>query len=156
MSQHVARITWTRADGAPFVDNRYSRGHEWSFDGGTTVPASASPSVVPSALCVVSAVDPEEALVASASSCHMLWFLFFAAKGGFVVDSYVDDAAGVIEKNAAGKLAMTRITLRPNVVWSGAKVPTADELEKLHHASHDACFIANSLHTDVVVEPPAN
>ena len=156
MSQHVARITWTRAAGAAFIDNRYSRGHEWTFDGGATVPASASPSVVPSALCVPSAVDPEEALVASASSCHMLWFLYFAAKGGFVVDSYVDDASGVIEKNAAGKLAMTRITLRPRVAWSGDKVPAADELQKLHHASHDACFIANSLHTDVVVEPPAN
>ena len=151
MHRYGAQITWTR-DGARFSDNRYSRGHEWSFDGGVKVKASASPSVVPLPYSVVDAVDPEEALVAAVSSCHMLWFLSIAAKRGFVVDGYVDDAFGVIEKDAGGKFAISRITLRPRIEFSGDRLPTDDELQSLHHAAHDECFIANSLKSEVVVE----
>src|SRR3989475_12937405 len=132
MHRYEARVTWTRA-GEKFVDNRYSRAHEWSFDGGVTVRASSSPSVVPVPLSAADAVDPEEALVASASSCHMLYFLFFAAKRGFVIDRYDDEAFGVLEKNEAGKMFMSKITLRPLVEFSGDKKPTADELQALHH-----------------------
>jgi organic hydroperoxide reductase OsmC/OhrA len=151
MHRYTARTAWSR-DGATFSDNRYSRGHEWSFDGGVVVPASASPSIVPAPWSVAEAVDPEEALVASASSCHMLWFLSLAAKRGFVVDSYTDDAFGVMEKNAQGKLAFSRITLQPDVSFGGATQPTEDEIAFLHHDAHAECFIANSLKCEIVVE----
>jgi organic hydroperoxide reductase OsmC/OhrA len=151
LHRYEARITWTRG-GAKFTDNRYSRGHEWSFDGGVKVTASASPSVVPLPYSVAEAVDPEEALVAAASSCHMLSFLFLAAKRGFVVDSYVDDAFGVMEKHAGGKLFISRIMLRPQIKFSGENLPTEAELQSLHHAAHEECFIANSLKSEVVVE----
>lgn len=151
MHRYEARIAWSR-NGAVFTDNRYSRAHEWSFDGGLRVPASSSPTVVPLPHSAPEAVDPEEALVASASSCHMLWFLNLAAMQGFVVERYQDDAFGVMEKNARGKLAFTRITLRPDIVFGGDRTPTGDELAALHHRAHDECFIANSLNFDVVVE----
>jgi organic hydroperoxide reductase OsmC/OhrA len=151
MHRYSARTAWSR-NGATFSDNRYSRGHEWSFDGGITVPASASPSIVPAPWSVAAAVDPEEALVAAASSCHMLWFLSLAAKRGFVVDSYEDEAFGVMEKNADGKLAFTRITLQPSVSFGGTTRPTEDEIAFLHHDAHAECFIANSLKCDIVVE----
>src|SRR6188474_2242754 len=112
MSTYSALITWER-NGAAFIDNRYSRRHRWSFDGGVEVPASSSPHVVPLPLSVAAAVDPEEAFVAALASCHMLWFLSIAAKRGFVVESYRDEAVGVMAKNAAGKLSMTVVTLRP-------------------------------------------
>jgi organic hydroperoxide reductase OsmC/OhrA len=151
LHRYEAQITWTR-DGAKFTDNRYSRGHEWSFDRGMKVKASASPSVVPLPYSVAEAVDPEEALVAAASSCHMLSFLFLAAKRGFMVDSYIDDAFGVMEKNAGGKLFISRITLRPKIKFSGGSIPTEAQLQSLHHAAHEECFIANSLKSEVVVE----
>ncbi len=151
MHKYEARISWQRA-GAKFTDNRFSRGHEWSFDGGVKVPASASPTVVPKPYSVAEAVDPEEALVASASSCHMLWFLSLAAKRGFVVESYLDEAFGVMEKNAAGKLAFSRITLRPRIRFLAEKTPSAEALASLHHEAHDECFIANSLKCEIVVE----
>jgi organic hydroperoxide reductase OsmC/OhrA len=151
MHKYQARISWNRA-GATFSDNRYSRAHEWWFDGGVTVPASASPSIVRAPYSVAEAVDPEEALVASASSCHMLWFLSLAAERGYVVDSYVDDAFGVMEQNGQGKLAISRITLRPRIAFSGSKVPSGEELDALHHAAHEECFIANSLRSEIVVE----
>jgi organic hydroperoxide reductase OsmC/OhrA len=151
MHRYEARIHWTRGD-AKFLDHRYSRGHAWSFDGGITVPGSSSPLSVPLPWSVAEAVDPEEALVASASSCHMLWFLALAAKRGFLVESYVDEAFGVMEKNAAGKLAFTRITLRPRIELGGDRRPTAAELEALHHDAHEECYIAQSLKADVVVE----
>ena len=150
MHRYEARIAWYR-NGAAFTDNRYSRGHEWSFDGGIKVPGSSSPSIVPAPMSIAAAVDPEEALVASASSCHMLWFLNLAAKQGFVVERYEDDAFGVMEKNARGKLAFTRITLRPDIVFAGSRTPTDEELAALHHRAHDECFIANSLNFDVIV-----
>lgn len=151
MHRYEAKIAWKR-NGATFTDNRYSRGHDWSFDGGVKVPASASPLVVRPPFSVAEAVDPEEALVAAASSCHMLSFLYLAAKQGFVVDSYDDTAFGVMAKNQQGKLAISRITLRPQVQFSGTKLPGAAELEALHHAAHDECYIANSLRCEVVVE----
>jgi organic hydroperoxide reductase OsmC/OhrA len=149
---YEARIDWQR-NGARFTDNRYSRGHEWSFDGGVRVPASASPSVVPAPYSVAEAVDPEEALVACASSCHMLWFLSLAAKRGFVVDRYTDAASGVMEKTPEGKVAITRITLRPAIAFGGEHSPSAEELDALHHAAHEQCFIANSLKSEIVIEP---
>ena len=152
MSEYTAVITWAR-NGAAFTDNRYSRGHRWSFDGGIEVPASASPHVVPLPLSVAAAVDPEEAFVAALASCHMLWFLSIAAKRGFVVESYRDEAAGVMAKNAAGRLAMTHVTLHPAVTFSGQLRPTAAQHQEMHHEAHEQCFIANSVTTDVRCEP---
>lgn len=149
--RYEARISWKR-DGAKFTDNRYSRGHDWSFDGGVRVPASSSPALVPLPYSVAEAVDPEEALVACASSCHMLWFLSLAAKRGFVVESYTDEASGMMDKTPEGKLAITRITLRPRIEFAGDKSPSAQELASLHHSAHNQCFIANSLKSEVVVE----
>jgi organic hydroperoxide reductase OsmC/OhrA len=151
LHRHEARIAWKR-EGATFTDNRYSRGHTWSFDGGVEVPASSSPALVRLPLSVAEAVDPEEALVASAASCHMLWFLSIAAKRGFVVESYVDDAFAVMEKNPQGKPFLSRITLRPRIEFWGEKRPSPEELHDMHHVAHDECMIANSLKSEVVVE----
>jgi organic hydroperoxide reductase OsmC/OhrA len=151
--EYQARIHWERG-AAPFTDNRYSRGHRWHFDGGVEVPASSSPHTVRVPLSVAAAVDPEEALVASLSSCHMLWFLSLAASGGFRVDEYTDDAIGVMGKNAAGRIAMLRVTLRPRVVFSGERLPSRADIAQLHHRAHEECFIANSVTTEVRIEPP--
>jgi organic hydroperoxide reductase OsmC/OhrA len=150
MHNYEARVAWKR-NGATFSDSRYSRVHEWSFDGGTRIVASASPSGVPAPYSSAEAVDPEEALVASASSCHMLFFLLIAAKRGYVVESYVDDAIGIMEKNPAGKMAITRITLRPRIEFAAGKAPSAEQLESLHHDAHEECFIASSLKSEIVV-----
>jgi organic hydroperoxide reductase OsmC/OhrA len=152
MATHTAAIRWSRG-AQKFTDNRYSRAHTWKFDGGTEVPASASPHVVPRPMSVDAAVDPEEAFVASLSSCHMLWFLSLAAKQGYTADSYADEAEGVMEKNAAGRLAMTKVTLRPLVRFSGARLPDRAALDALHHAAHAECFIAASIRSEVVLEP---
>jgi organic hydroperoxide reductase OsmC/OhrA len=151
MHYYEARVSWERS-GAKFTDNRYSRVHEWFFDGGVKVRASSSPSVVPPPLSAADAVDPEEALIASTSSCHMLWFLSLAARKGYVVDSYVDEARGEVGKNAEGRTAVLRIVLRPRIAFSGDRQPTASDLEALHHAAHEQCFIASSLKSEVVVE----
>jgi organic hydroperoxide reductase OsmC/OhrA len=153
MHRYEAAISWRR-NGAKFTDNRYSRAHEWSFDGGVKVPASASPLVVRAPFSVAEAVDPEEALVAAASSCHMLVFLWLAARRGFVVERYEDNAFGVIEKNDKGRMAFTRITLRPNIQFSADNTPSPEELGGLHHEAHEECYIANSIRCDVVVEQP--
>src|SRR6476469_3755863 len=152
MSSYTAEVMWDRG-GADFLGNRYSRKHVLRFDGGLEVPGSSSPSVVPLPYSDASAVDPEEAFVASLSSCHMLWFLSIAARSKFCVDHYVDKATGVMAKNADGKLAMTLVTLRPAVVFSGERQPGRLEIDKLHHDAHDACFIANSVKTEVRCEP---
>lgn len=149
--RHEAHVTWSRG-GAPFTDGQYSRRHEWTFDGGVTVRASSSPAVVPLPFSAPDAVDPEEALVASASSCHMLWFLSLAAQRGLVVDTYADEAFGVIERVARGKLAFSRIVLRPDIRFSGPEAPEAATVSALHEAAHERCFIASSLRCDVVVE----
>ena len=152
MATHTATIVWQR-DAYAFVDHRYSRKHRWHFDGGAVVAASASPHIVPLPLSDASAVDPEEAFVASLSSCHLLWFLDFAARAQWVVDHYEDHATGVLGRNAQGQLAMTRVTLRPTVRFAGPRQPTAQEHEALHHQAHASCFLANSVKTEVVCEP---
>ncbi|HXZ59244.1 MAG TPA: OsmC family protein [Steroidobacteraceae bacterium] len=149
---YSARIHWQRGTAA-FTDNRYSRAHRWHFDGGVEVPASSSPHVVRVPFSDEHAVDPEEALVAALSSCHMLFFLSFAAARGFRVDDYRDDAEGVMARNSAGKTAMERVTLHPRVSFSGEQRPTRADIEALHHRSHEECFIANSVITTVEVEP---
>jgi len=151
MHIHEATVRWEKGE-QKFTDNRYSRAHAWSFDGGAQVKASSSPLSVPEPMSDPGGVDPEEALVAAASSCHMLFFLSFAARGGFVVDSYVDRALGVMEKNGEDRMAITRITLRPVIRFAGERLPTAAELEELHSRSHDECYIANSIKAEVVVE----
>ncbi|MBA2686634.1 MAG: OsmC family protein [Gemmatimonadaceae bacterium] len=153
MSEYTATIEWERAPTAAFTDKKYSRGHEWKFDGGITVPASASPHGVPVPYSVAAAVDPEEAFVAALSSCHLLWFLSIAAKRGFVVDRYSDDATGTLAMGPSGKVVMTRVLLRPHVTFGGDKRPTSEEFQAMHHEAHDECFIANSVRTDVVCEP---
>ncbi len=151
MHHYHATICWARDD-SDFVRGRYSRAHQWRFDEGVTVPASASPLVVPLPFSARAAVDPEEALVAAAASCHMLTFLWLAAKEGFVIERYEDDATGLMEKNARGRLAITRITLKPRIEFSGDRSPTTAELDRLHHAAHDECYIANSISAEIVVE----
>jgi organic hydroperoxide reductase OsmC/OhrA len=151
MKQFEARLAWRRG-GQVFTDQRYSRAHEWSFDGGLTVPASSSPLSVPVPMSDPANVDPEEALVAAASSCHMLFFLSIAAQRGFIVDDYRDHALGTLEPNLEGKMAMTLIRLRPSMTFSGERVPGAEELASIHHAAHDKCYIANSLKAGIVVE----
>jgi organic hydroperoxide reductase OsmC/OhrA len=152
MAQYTVTIRWSRGE-QPFTDKRYSRGHTWSFDGGVEVPGSSSPHSVPLPYSRADAVDPEEAFVASLSSCHMLWFLSIAAQRGFCVDSYVDEAAGVMSRNADGKVAMTTVTLRPAVRFAGAGVPTPGDIDAMHHDAHAECFIANSVKTEVRCEP---
>lgn len=155
MAEYSAFIEWERR-GAAFTDNRYSRGHTWRFDGGLEVRASSSPHVVPLPMSDATAVDPEEAFVASLASCHMLWFLAIAAKRGFVVDRYQDNALGQIGRNAEGKLAMTVVTLRPAVMFSGPSLPAWTEILAMHHEAHDECYIANSVRSDVRCEPAEN
>jgi organic hydroperoxide reductase OsmC/OhrA len=152
MAEYTARILWQRHD-QTFLDQRYNRRHEWQFDGGAVVPASSSPHSVPLPYSDAAAVDPEEALVAAVSSCHMLWFLSLAAQAGWCVDDYRDDAAGTMARNAAGRMAITLVRLRPAVRFSGERVPDAAEIERLHHAAHDQCYIANSITAEVRCEP---
>ena len=152
MMEYTSKIVWNR-NGANFGDNRYSRKHMWQFDGGIAVPASSSPHVVPVPMSDVAAVDPEEAFVASLASCHMLWFLNIAAKRRFIVDSYIDDAVGELAKNREGKFAMTVVTLKPRVTFSGEKQPTRDDIQSLHTEAHEECFIASSVKTEVRCEP---
>ena len=150
MSRHGARIAW-RSDGS-FTDGGYSRAHEWGFDGGQKVRASSSPDVVPEPRSDPFGVDPEEALIASAASCHMLWFLSLAQKAGWDIASYDDDAVGEMGRVGPGRFALTRITLRPRIAFSGRE-PSAADLDALHHEAHERCFIANSLKAEIVVEP---
>ena len=152
MSEHVATINWRRGE-ADFLCDQYSRAHLWTFDGGVEVAASSSPHVVPIPLSDAGAVDPEEAFVASLSSCHMLWFLSIARKRGFVVDRYRDMAVGRLGKDADGRLAITEVILRPDVQFGGDQEPQDQEIDALHHAAHAACFIANSVKTEVRCEP---
>jgi len=152
MSTHGVTVEWSRGD-ARFTDNRYSRAHTWAFDGGARVPGSSSPHVVPAPWSDPAAVDPEEAFVASLSSCHMLWFLSIAAQRGFRVDRYVDAATGTMGRNAAGKVAVTRVVLRPQVAFGGDVRPSRDDIAAMHHEAHEQCFIANSVLTEVSCEP---
>jgi len=150
MHEYTAQVRWTRQD-AVFTDRRYSRAHVWRFDGGAEVPASSSPLVVREPLSDPKGVDPEEAFIASLSSCHMLFFLDFASRAGFTVDSYVDDAVGAMGKDEEGKDYVEAVELRPVIAFLGDKRPSAEELADLHHRSHDVCFIARSVKTKVTV-----
>lgn len=153
MSEHIATIEWTRAADAPFVDRKYSRVHTWTFDGGAVVHGSSSPGSVRPPLSDPSAVDPEEGFVASISSCHMLWFLAIAAKAGFVVDSYRDEATGTLGRDGAGKISITTVTLRPAVKFDGTRKPSEEEFATMHHSAHEECFIANSVKSETLCEP---
>ena len=152
MSEYTAEVLWQRGD-QDFLANTYSRRHSLRFDGGAEWAGSSSPHVVPLPFSDASAVDPEEAFVASLSSCHMLWFLTMAVKRKFCVDRYFDAASGVMEKNAEGKMAMTVVTLRPEVTFSGENLPTREQIGQMHHRAHEECFIANSVKTEVRCEP---
>jgi organic hydroperoxide reductase OsmC/OhrA len=151
VSAYTATVRWRRDPGTDFTKGQYSRAHEWAFDGGAVVPASASPHVVPAPWSDPAGVDPEEAFIASLSSCHMLFFVDFARRAGFVVDDYADEAEGVLEKRGDGKMAMTKVTLHPRVTWAG-EPPDEAAIADLHHRAHEACYIANSVTTEVIVE----
>lgn len=146
VSRYKATIDWKR-EGDEFTNNKYNRSHFWHFDGGQTIPASSSPQVIPVPLSDPDAVDPEEAFTASISSCHMLWFLSIAAKQGFTVDEYRDEAIGILAKNADGKLAMTEVILNPKVKFDTSTVPSQKDHEEMHHLAHEKCFISNSVKT---------
>lgn len=150
MSTYTATVSWAR-NGAVFTDGKYSRAHTIAFDGGVSIPGSSSPSVVRVPLSREDAADPEEMFVASLSMCHMLFFLDFARKAGFTLDSYTDAAEGVMDKDERGRTALTRVTLKPALAWSGDRLPSAQDVADLHHKAHDACFIANSFRGEVLI-----
>jgi organic hydroperoxide reductase OsmC/OhrA len=148
MSEHTVTVKWKR-ETSDFSYQTYNRDHDWAFDAGVTIRASAAPAYLGNAACV----DPEEAFVASLSSCHMLTFLAIACRKRFVLDEYHDDAVGILAKDAAGRLAITTVKLRPKIQFSGEKLPTHEEMTQMHEQAHEACFIANSVKTEVIVEP---
>jgi organic hydroperoxide reductase OsmC/OhrA len=150
LSTYTANVIWNR-ENQIFIDNKYSRAHKWLFDGGCEIPASPSPHIVPPPYSVEENVDPEEAFVASLSSCHMLFFLSIAAKKKILIDSYVNNAEGILEEDKDGGLAMTRIMLNPTIIYSG-KQPSDQEIQKIHHLSHQQCFLANSVKTIITVK----
>ena len=152
MAKHYATIRWFASPGEDFAKGQYSRAHSWNFDGLTNVAASASPHIVPMPWANPNAVDPEEAFVASVASCHMLFFLDFARRAGVVVTSYEDEAEGVMEKGSDGKTRITRVTLRPKIAFGG-ETPDPATLDQLHHKAHEACFIANSITSEIMIEP---
>ena len=153
MIEYHADLFWTLAPGEDFIANRYSRRHVLRFDGGAELAGSSSPHVVPLPWSDAAAVDPEELFVAALSSCHMLWFLSIAAKQGLSVERYADAAVGVMARDAQGKVAMTRVTLHPDVAFAAGHGPSRVELLALHEAAHAACFIASSVKTEVLCEP---
>lgn len=148
---HIAKVSWTRNPEESFIDNKYSRAHTWAFDGGTVLRASSSPQVVPVPMSDPSAVDPEEAFIASLSSCHLLWFLSLAVERNYLVESYEDDAEGCLGRNEKGKLSVTKVILKPRVRFGGANVPSREQVDELHHAAHEKCFLANSVHTAITI-----
>ena len=150
--EYRATVKWRREGDAKFTDQRYSRGHTWSFDGGVTVPASSSPLSVRLPYSVAEAVDPEEAFVAAVASCHLLTFLYVAAKRGYAVDSYADEAVGEMTKNERGKLWVSKVILSPAIAFTGEPRPSREQFEELHHLAHEECFIANSVKSEVVVQ----
>jgi organic hydroperoxide reductase OsmC/OhrA len=152
MAHYSATVRWSRGE-QRFTDQRYSRRHEWCFDGGITVPGSSSPHVVAEPYSDPKAVDPEEAFVASLSSCHMLWFLSIAAGRGFLVDSYLDNATGETSADAQGRQSISRVVLRPHAIFSGAKTPSVRDIDAMHEKAHDECFIARSVRSVVDCEP---
>jgi organic hydroperoxide reductase OsmC/OhrA len=151
MSEHRATVEWRR-EGAPFIYAGYSRAHLLRFGERLAVPGNAAPDNIPASAPRAPGADPEQAFVASLSACHMLWFLHLACQGGFVVERYLDEASGELAKNAEGRMAMTRVWLRPRVTFSG-RAPGAEEHARLHERAHERCFIANSVKTELVLEP---
>jgi organic hydroperoxide reductase OsmC/OhrA len=151
MSQHKATINWKCGSPADFTSGRFSREHTWTLDGGLTVPASSSPAVVRPPLSNPANIDPEEAYVASISSCHMLTFLYLAKVAGFQIDAYEDEAVGEMAKNAEGAWWIATVTLSPRITWGGDNRPSHDEETQLHHKAHHGCFIAQSVKTDIKV-----
>jgi organic hydroperoxide reductase OsmC/OhrA len=152
MSTYSAKVSWSRKAEERFTDGKYSRAHQWTFDGGAVVPASSSPHEVRVPYSDPAGVDPEEALLAALSSCHMLFFLDFAKQKGFVVERYVDDAEGLVTKGADGRVQMTLVTLKPRIVFTGDKRPTGVDVESIHHKAHEHCYIANTVKSEVVVD----
>ncbi len=146
------KIYWEKNSVEKFTDNKYSRAHKWIFDCGIELPASSSKHIVPLPMSDESAVDPEEAFVASLSSCHMLWFLSIAAKKKYIVENYEDNAEGILEKDGGGKLAMTKVTLKPKVNFN-VNVLAKNQLEEIHHLAHEQCFISNSVKTEIIIIP---
>jgi organic hydroperoxide reductase OsmC/OhrA len=151
MSEHSATILWQNT-GPDFLSRRYSRAHTWRFDGGTEIPASPSPHIVPTPWSTPANVDPEEAFVASVASCHMLWFLHVCVDSGFEAASYEDNAVGELTGNLEGRLWISRIRLRPSVLWKDSKQPRPDQVARLHQQAHAECFIANSIKTAILIE----
>jgi organic hydroperoxide reductase OsmC/OhrA len=151
VSEYSADVIWRRSAGEAFIDSRYSRAHEWRFDGGVVVPASSAAASVPLPYSKSENVDPEEALLAATSACHMLWFLSLAARSRFVVDAYEDHALGTMAADERGRKSITRIVLRPKVRFSGARPPDAAGVEQLHHEAHEQCYVANSLRSEITV-----
>jgi len=150
MSQHKAKIEW-KGWTPEFGLGKYSRVHTWSFDGGLTVPASAAPGVVPAPFVDPAGIDPEEAFVASISSCHMLTYLHVARRAGFQIESYVDEAVGDMAKNDKGIPWVATVTLNPQIVYVGDKRPSHEEEAQLHHKAHDGCYVSQSVKSDVKV-----
>lgn len=149
MSEHQAEISWSRK-GELFLDQKYSRVHVWKFDGGMEINASASPSVLPGPYSSAECVDPEEAFIASISSCHMLFFLSIAASKGFIVNSYKDRAIGILSKKN-NEFSITSVKLNPIVEFDGENQPDGNSLTEIHKESHEKCFIANSVNTDIEI-----
>ena len=152
MHTYTAKISWKNDSLETFTENRYSRRHMWEFDGGVSLPASSSPHSVPVPWSDESAVDPEEAFVAAISSCHMLTFLWVAAKAGFLIDSYQDNAEGTLPADVDGNKSMTHVTLNPKIAWAGDTIPTPAEITDMHHTAHQGCYIANSVKTAITVK----
>lgn len=149
MTEYKATIRWQRGTDEIFTDRRYSRAHQWLFDGGLQIPASPSPHIVPLPYSAAENIDPEEAFIAALSSCHMLFFLSLAAERGWRIDLYQDEATGILAHNADGRLAMTEVTLKPHIVFIGEQQPSHSDIEDLHHLAHEKCFIANSVKTEI-------
>lgn len=149
---YIVTVFWKKNLDEVFVDNKYSRFHTWIFDGGIELAASSSPNVVPLPMSNASAVDPEEAFIASLSSCHMLWFLSIAAEKNYIVESYEDSAEGILGKNENGKLAMTKVTLKPNVIFNSKTTLSREQVDELHHLAHEKCFIASSVKTKITIQ----
>lgn len=148
--KYTTRVLWKKGAAEGFTDNKYSRVHQWSFDGGVAVKASSSPQVVPVPMSDASAIDPEEAFIAALSSCHMLFFLSIAASKSYVIDAYEDEAEGIMDKNENGQMAMTSVTLRPRVIFSDLHTaPGQDEVRELHALAHKRCFLANSVQSKI-------
>ena len=152
MSQYFATVAWNKKAHENFVDNKYSRAHQWKFDGGAIIEASSSPHIVPLPYSSEANVDPEEAFIASLSSCHMLFFLSFAANRKYTVESYTDEATGIMQIDEDNRMSMTDVTLQPKVLFSGDKQPTKEQIDKIHHNAHKQCFIANSVKTKIHIK----